>query len=109
MIIAWILSLLLIISTVVVHLERIVALEIFSVQTQKEFAHNFIKNEKTILQCEQLLLEKIEEANEICHIQVLDKQYWLVSNLHAPKMEVLIHLNTNSGMMTRLNWRQVVE
>jgi hypothetical protein len=109
MIIAWVLSLLFIISTVVVYLERIVALETFAVQTQKEVVEDFIKSEKIVLQCEQLLPEKIEEASELCHVQLLDKQYWLVRNLHAPKIEVLIHLNTESGMMSRLNWRQVFE
>ena len=109
MIITWVLSLLLVISSVVVCLERIVALETFAVHTQREAIDDFIKSEKTVLQCEQLLPEKIEAASEICHIQVLDKQYWLVSNLHAPKIEVLVHLNAESGVMTRLNWRQVFE
>lgn len=109
MIIAWVLSLLFIISTVVVYLERIVALESFAVQTQMESANDFMESEKTVLQCEQLLPEKIDSARELCHVQLLEKQYWLVSNLHSPKIETLIYVNAESGKMNRLNWRQVFE
>ncbi len=109
MIIAWVLSLLVLLSSLVLHLERLAALEIISANTFVESQRRFIAAEKTILECEQYLSKIATLENVTCHIQSAGKNLWLISSKEKPRLEVLVFLDEKTHIATRLNWRQNFE
>ena len=109
MIIAWVLSLLILLSSLVMHLERLAALEIIGANTFVETHKQFIAAEKAILECEQHLSKIAILDNASCHIQSTGKNLWLISSKGQPRLEVLVLLDEKSQMATRLNWRQNFE
>ena len=109
MIIAWVLSLLTLLSMLVIQLERLAALEVMSVNTHTEAHKEFITAEKALLECEQHLSNIAVLANPTCHIQSAGKNLWLISSKSKPRLEALIFLDEKSNIATRLNWRQNFE
>lgn len=109
MIIAWVLSLLTLLSMLVVQLERLAALEVISVNTVAQAQKDFIAAEKEILTCEQHLSNITTLPNSTCHIQSAGKNLWLVSSKVKPRLEILIFLDEKTNIATRLNWRQNFE
>jgi Tfp pilus assembly protein PilX len=109
MIIAWVLSLLTLLSMPVIQLERLAALEVMSVNTYVEAQKGFIAAEKALLECEQHLSNITVLANPACHVQSVGKNLWLISSKSNPKLEILIFLDEKTNIATRLNWRQNFE
>lgn len=109
MIIAWVLSLLLLLSSLIHHLERLTALEVISVSTYLKSHQQFITAEKAILECEQYLSHLSGLENRACHIQSAGKNLWLISSKEKPILEVLVLLDEQTNQVTRLNWRQQFE
>ena len=109
MIIAWVLSLLLLLSSLLHHLERLAALEVLSVSTYLQSHQQFIAAEKAILECEQHLSNLSGLENRACHIQSAGKNLWLISSKEKPILEVLVFLDEQTNQVTRLNWRQQFE
>jgi hypothetical protein len=108
-IIAWVLSLLTLLSMLVMQLERLAALEVMSVNTYAEAQKEFIVVEKALIECEKHLSNIAELQNSSCHIQSAGKNLWLVSSKVKPSLEVLIFLDEKTNIATRLNWRQNFE
>lgn len=109
MIIAWVLSLLTLLSMLVMQLERLAALEVMSVNTYAETQKGFIAAEKTLIECEQHLSNITVLANPTCHIQSVGKNLWLISSKSKPSLEALIFLDEKTNIATRINWRQKFE
>ena len=109
MIIAWVLSLLLLLSSLVHHLERLAALEVISVSTYLKSHQQFIAAEKALLECEQHLSNIAELENAACHVQSAGKNLWLISSKEKPVLEILVFLDEQTSLVTRLNWRQQFE
>ena len=109
MIIAWVLSLLTLLSMLVIQLERLAALEVMSVNTYAETQKGFIAAEKTLIECEQHLSNITVLANPTCHIQSVGKNIWLISSKSKPSLEALIFLDEKTNIATRINWRQKFE
>ncbi len=109
MMIAWVLSLLLLLSSLVHHLERLSALEVISVSSYLKSHQQFITAEKTLLECEQYLPNISELENAACHFQSTGKNLWLISSKEKPILEVLVFLDERTNLVTRLNWRQQFE
>lgn len=109
MIIAWVLSLLTLLSMLIIQLERLAALEVMSVNTYAEAQKGFIAAEKNLIECEQHLSNIIPLVNSTCHIQSAGKNLWLVSSNSNPSLETLIFLDDKTHIATRLNWRQKFE
>ena len=109
MIIAWVLSLLTLLSMLVIQLERLIALEVMSVNTYVEAQKEFIAAEKALLECEQHLSNITVIENPPCHIQSVGKNLWLLSSKSKPSLEILIFLDEKTNIATRLNWRQNFE
>jgi len=108
-IIAWVLSLLTLLSMLVIQLERLVALEVMSVNTYAEAQKEFIAAEKSLLECEQHISNITALVNPTCHIQSVGKNLWLISSKSKPSLEILIFLDEKTNIATRLNWRQNFE
>lgn len=109
LIIAWVISLLTLLSILVMQLERLAALEVMSVNTYAEAQKEFIAAEQAILECEHHLTNIAAVENPTCHIQSAGKNLWLISSKSKPRLEALIFLNEKTNMTTRLNWRQSFE
>ena len=109
MIIAWVLSLLFLLSSLVHHLERLAALEAISVSTYLQSHKQFIAAEKALLECEQHLSNISSLENVSCHFQSAGKNLWLISSKEKPVLEVLVFLDEKTNIATRLNWRQNFE
>jgi hypothetical protein len=93
----------------VIQLERLVALEVMSVNTHEEAQKEFIAAEKALLECEQHISNITALANPACHIQSAGKNLWLISSKSKPNLEILIFLDEKTNSTTRLNWRQNFE
>ncbi|QWE30995.1 hypothetical protein [Polynucleobacter sp. Adler-ghost] len=109
MVLAWVLSLLALLSMLVIQLERLAALEVMSVNTYVEAQKQFIAAEKALLECEQHLSNITVIENPPCHIQSVGKNLWLLSSKLKPSLEILIFLDEKNNIVTRLNWRQNFE
>ena len=109
MLIAWVLSLLTLLSMLVMQFERLAALEVMSINTYGEAQKRFIAAEKALLECEQHLSNITVLANPACHVQSVGKNLWLISSKSNPKLEILIFLDEKTNIATRLNWRQNFE
>ena len=106
MIIAWVLSLLTLLSMLVMQLERLAALEVMSVNTYAEAQKGFIAAEQSLIECEQHLSNITALDSPTCHIQSAGKNLWLISSKSKPRLEVLLFLDEKTNLATRLNWRQ---
>jgi Tfp pilus assembly protein PilX len=109
MILAWVLSLLTLLSMLVIQLERLVALEVMSVNTYAESQKEFIAAEKALIECEQHLSNITALENPACHLQSAGKNLWLISSKSKPRLEALIFLDDKTHIATRVNWRQNFE
>jgi Tfp pilus assembly protein PilX len=109
MILAWVLSLLTLLSMLVIQLERLAALEVMGINTYVEAQKGFIAAENTLMECEQHLSNIAVFANPSCHIQSAGKNLWLISSKSKPRLEALIFLDEKTKIATRLNWRQNFE
>jgi len=108
-IIAWVLSLLTLLSMLVMQLERLAALEVMSVNTYAEAQKEFIAAEKALLECEKYISNITALVNPTCYIQSVGKNLWLISSKSKPSLEILIFLDEKTNIATRLNWRQNFE
>jgi len=109
MIIAWVLSLLTLLSMLAIQLERLAALEVMSVNTYAEAQKGFITAEQSLMECEKHLSNIAALENPSCHIQSVGKNLWLISSKSKPSLETLIHLDDQTHIAKRLNWRQKFE
>ena len=109
MIIAWVLSLLTLLSMLVMQLERLAALEVMSVNTYSEAQKGFIAAEQSLIECEQHLSNITALDSPTCYIQSAGKNLWLISCKSKPILETLIFLDEKNHIATRLNWRQNFE
>lgn len=109
MIIAGVLSLLVLLSSLIASLERMSALEMLSVNTTVNAGRKFIAAEKILDKCERHLSDVAHLSDTACHIQSAGKQLWLISTKESPKLEILVHLDEKTHLVTRLNWRQDFE
>lgn len=109
MIIAWVLSLLMLLASLVNILERSVALELISLHATIDSGKKLITSEKSLLECEENLGNIAVLNHSTCHIQSAGKNLWLISTKEKPTLEVLVVLDEKTKQVTRLNWRQEFE
>jgi hypothetical protein len=108
-ILAWVISLLLLCSSLVVHLERLTAVRIVEVKTIQSAQSKFISAEKSIAQCEAHITNLSALAENACHIQPVNKNIWRITSKEKPAIEIHIHVNEKTGAVRRINWRQIFE
>jgi len=109
MILAWVISLLVMCSVLLVHLEQLTTLRIIQINTMKSAQSQFIAAEQSIAQCE-AHFQNLSTLTEIgCHIQPAGKNIWRITSKEKPVIEIHIHVNEKTGDVKRLNWRQIFE
>ena len=109
MLLAWVLSLLLLCTSLIVQLERLTALRVVEVKTLESAQKNLIAAEKAVLDCEQSLTMLSALNENDCFIQPISKNLWLITSKQKPAIQVHVVLDEESGTTRRLNWRQVFD
>ena len=109
MILAWVISLLLLCSALVLHLERLTALRIIEVKTIESSQSQFIAAENSIAQCEFHISNLADLVENGCYIQPAGKNVWRISSKEKPSIEIYIYVDKKTGTTSRLNWRQIFE
>lgn len=108
-ILAWVISLLLLCSSLIVHLERLLAQQLLEIKAIELAQAHFMVAEKTIMECESNIANLLNSSQSACFIQQLGKNLWMISSKTRPAIEVHLLVDENSGAVTRLNWRQSFE
>lgn len=106
MIIAWVVSLLVLLATVLGQLERLLTLEVITLSAFEQSHKQFIAAEKSLLECESNLSNITVIENNLCHVQSSGKNLWLISTKGKPTIEVTMLMDDKTHITTRLNWRQ---
>ena len=109
MILAWVISLLLLCSSLITYLERLNALRIIEVKTMQLAQQHFLAAEKAVLECEQNLTALSEIKENACFIQSIGKNRWLISSKAKPAIQIGVLIDEKSHSVTRIHWRQVFE
>jgi len=109
MILAWVLSLLLLCASLIVHLERLTALRVIEVKTITLAQQNFIAAEKAVFDCEKNLRTISAFSEAPCFIRPISKNIWLITSKQKPVIQVTVVLDEKSGSATRFNWHQSFE
>ena len=109
MILAWVISLLLLCSSLVIHLEKLTTLRMIEVNTIELAQKKLMASEKAILDCQNNLSHLSQLQDNACFIEPAGKNQWLISSKEKPTIQVHVNLDETTGVVTRLNWRQVFE
>lgn len=109
MILAWVISLLLLCSSLISYIERLGALRIIEVITMTESQKKFIAAEKVVQECEENITTLTQAQSNLCFIQPAGNYRWLISSKEKPGIQIGIAVDEKTGIVTRLNWRQVFE
>ena len=109
MILAWVISLLLLCSSLIAYLERLNALRIVEVKTMEMAQKHFIAAEKSVLECEKNITKLADLEENTCFIQPAGKNRWLISSKEKPAIQIGVVIDEKTGIATRFNWRQVFE
>ena len=109
MILAWVVSLLLLCTSLITYLERLSALRLIEVRTMQAAHNHFIAAEKAVLDCEKSLTTLAELQDNACVVQSVEKNSWLISSKENPAIQIGVIIDENTGIATRVNWRQVFE
>ena len=109
MILAWVISLLLLCSSLVTYLERLNALRMIEVKTIGIAQKHFIAAEGAIFECEQNITNLADLEGNKCFIQPAGKNRWLITSKEKPAIQVGVVIDEKTGVATRFSWRQVFE
>lgn len=109
MILAWVISLLLLCSALITHLERLGALRVIEIQTMQLAHSNFMAAEKSVLDCEKNITTLMSLEENLCFIQPAGKNHWIITSKIKPAIQISVAVNEKTGAVTRVNWRQLFE
>ena len=109
MILAWVISLLLLCSSLIVYLEQLTVLRVMEVKTIENAQEKFIATEKSVLQCEDNITNMSVLTENNCFIEPAGKNQWRISSKEKPSIQIHVLVDEKSGVATRLNWRQAFE
>lgn len=109
MILAWVISLLLVCSSLIAYLERLTALRIIEMQTMQLAHSNFMAAEKAVFDCEKNITTLMSLEENLCFIQPAGKNHWTITSKIKPAIQITVAINEKTGTVTRVNWRQIFE
>ena len=109
MILAWVMSLLLLCSSLIVYLERLTVLRLVEVKTIEFSQERFMAAESAVIKCESHILNLSALTENDCFIQPAGKNQWLITSKEKPAIQVHVLADEKSGFLTRLSWRQAFE
>ena len=109
MILSWVMSLLLLCSSLIIYLERLTVLRMMEVKTIEYAQNRFMEAEKSVLDCEENITHLSLLKEDHCFIQSVGKGIWLISSKEKPSIQIHVLVDEKTGSVTRLNWRQAFE
>lgn len=109
MILAWVISLILLCTSLISYLESLSALRIVEVNTMQLAQKNFMSAEQSVLECERNLTSLAHLKENTCFIKSLGKSYWLITSKDKPAIQISVVIDENTSVASRINWRQVFE
>jgi hypothetical protein len=109
MTLAWVISLLLLCSSLVTYIERLNALRIVELKTMELAQQQFIAAENAVLECEKNITTLSDLKVNDCFIQSAGKNRWLISSKIKPAIQIGVVIDEKTGAASRINWRQVFE
>ena len=109
MILVWVIALFFLCSSLNAYLEHVMVLRVKEVAAIELAQNQFMTSEKSVLECEKNISELTVKADRNCIIQLAGKNIWLISSKEKPVIQVHVYLDEQSGLTTRLNWRQAFE
>ena len=109
MILAWVISLLLLCSSLITYIERLSAVRVIEVNTIALAQKKFIAAEKAVQECEEYITTLSSLHSNLCVIQSIGNGRWLISSKEKPGIQIGVLIDEKTGSVTRINWRQVFE
>ena len=109
MILAWVISLILLCSALIMHLERWSTLKLMHVDIIKTTQEQFIKSEQAVIECEKHILKIPNLPESDCNIQSIEKNIWMISSKEKSVIQIHVQVDEITGVVTRINWRQAFE
>lgn len=109
MILAWVLSLLLLCSTLITQLERWSALKLMNMKSIETAQNQFMASEQSVIECEKHIMNLSALSEDRCIVQLIDKNIWSIASKQKPIIQVHVDVNEHSGLVKRINWRQAFE
>ena len=109
MILAWVMSLLLLCSSLIIYLERLTSLRALETKTIEYAQERFMSAEGSVLECEENITKVSALMENHCFIQSVGKGLWLISSKEKPSIHIHVLVDEKLGVITRLNWRQAFE
>ncbi len=107
MIIAWVVSLLLLMASLVGYLQKLTSLELIATQTMTSSQVELVAAEEVLLACENNISNISTLPSNACVFQSIGQQLWKISTTGNVTIESVVYLDQASGIPTRLSWRQV--
>ena len=74
-----------------------------------ESQKKFIAAEKAVQECEENITALSQAQSSLCFIQPAGNHRWLISSKEKPGIQIGVAVDEKTGVVTRLNWRQVFE
>jgi predicted MPP superfamily phosphohydrolase len=108
-ILAWVISLLLLCSSLITYIERLSALRIIEVTAIDMAQKQFIAAEKAVQECEEHITTLSALHSNLCVIQSVGNNRWLISSKEKPSIQIGVLIDEKTSAVTRINWRQVFE
>ncbi|WP_353432599.1 hypothetical protein [Polynucleobacter sp. MWH-UH23A] len=109
MILTWVISLLLLCTSLIIYLERLTSLRVLEIKTIEYAQERFMSAERSVLECEANITNVSALIENHCFIQSVGKGLWLISSKEKPSIHIHVLVDEKSGAVTRLNWRQAFE
>lgn len=109
MILVWVVSLLLLCSSLITYLERLGALRVIEMQTMQLVHSHFMAAEKAVIDCEKNITALMSLQENLCFIQPAGKNHWIITSKIKPAIQITVAINEKTGAVTRVNWRQIFE
>ncbi|WP_231969907.1 hypothetical protein [Polynucleobacter necessarius] len=109
LILAWVISLLLLCASLIIYIERLGALRIVEINTMVESQKKWISAEKAVQACEENITALSQAHSSLCFTESLGNQRWLISSKETPGIQIGDLVDETTGIVTRINWRQIFE
>ena len=109
MILAWVISIFLLCSSLIAYIERLGALRMIEVAAIDMSQKQFMTAEKAVQECEEHLTKLSSLEDNLCVIQSVGNHRWLISSKEKPGIQIGVLIDEKTSAVTRINWRQVFE
>lgn len=111
MILTWVLSLILLCSSLIKQLESLATQSLIELETMTDAQEQFFSAEKTVVECEHYLAQRANRnvSDSNCIYRDMGNHVWRISSKQKPGVEVHVYVDPQTDTAQRLNWRQTFE